>query len=83
MREISVGSNPVATTTTTLYTVPRGYYAKLVTLIATNQTNSNKHVTFDWYDSSSTSTYSFVYQYTVASKTLTDFLSNSYIVLYY
>lgn len=81
MREISVGSNPVATTTTTLYTVPRGYYAKLVSLIASNQTASNKHVTFDWYDSSSTSTYSFVYQNIVASKTLTDFLPNSYIVL--
>jgi hypothetical protein len=48
--------------------VPKGYYAKLTLLHAANATGSNKHITFDWYDSSTTTTFSFVYQYTIASK---------------
>ncbi len=80
MRPVSIGANPTANTLTTLYTVPKGYYAKIVSLIATNQSASNKHVTFDWVDSSASATYSFVYQYTVTSKSLNDFVS-SYIVL--
>lgn len=52
MRPVSIGANPTANTLTTLYTVPKGYYAKIVSLIATNQSASNKHVTFDWVDSS-------------------------------
>jgi len=68
MRPVSIGSNPTANTLTTLYTVPKGYYAKLTLLHAANATGSNKHITFDWYDSSTTTTFSFVYQYTIASK---------------
>ena len=68
MRPVSIGSNPTANTLTTLYTVPKGYYAKLTLLHAANATNSNKHITFDWYDASTTTTFSFVYQYTIASK---------------
>ena len=68
MRPVSIGSNPTANTLTTLYTVPNGYYAKLTLLHAANATGSNKHITFDWYDSSTTTTFSFVYQYTIASK---------------
>ena len=80
MREISIGSNPTANTLTTLYTVPKGYYAKLTLLHAANATASNKHITFDWYDSSSTTTFSFVYQYTIASKTYLTFPAYSAIV---
>lgn len=80
MREISVGANPTAATLTTLYTVPAGYYARLITLIANNQTASNKHVTFDWYDASSNTTFSFVYQYTVTSKQYLAFPNYGYIV---
>jgi hypothetical protein len=80
MRAVSIGANPTANTLTTLYTVPKGYYAKIVSLIATNQSASNKHVTFDWVDSSASATYSVVYQYAVTSKSLNDFVS-SYIVL--
>lgn len=80
MREISVGANPTAGTLTTLYTVPAGYYGRLITLIADNQTASNKHVTFDWYDASSTTTFSFVYQYTVTSKQYLSFFNYGYIV---
>jgi len=68
MRPVSHGSYRSATTLTTLYTVPKGYYAKLTLLHAANATGSNKHITFDWYDSSTTTTFSFVYQYTIASK---------------
>jgi len=80
MRPVSIGANPTANTLTTLYTVPKGYYAKIVSLIATNQSASNKHVTFDWVDSSASATYSFVYQYAVTSKSLNDFIT-SYILL--
>lgn len=80
MRPVSIGANPTANTLTTLYTVPKGYYAKIVSLIATNQSASNKHVTFDWVDSSASATYSFVYQYAVTSNSLNDFIA-SYILL--
>lgn len=80
MRPVSIGANPTANTLTTLYTVPKGYYAKIVSLIATNQSASNKHVTFDWVDSSASATYSFVYQYVITSKSLNDFIA-SYILL--
>jgi len=80
MREISVGANPTAATLTTLYTVPAGYYGRLVTLIANNQNASNKHVTFDWYDASSNTTFSLIYQYTVTSKQYLAFPNYGYIV---
>ena len=80
MREISVGANPTAGTLTTLYTVPAGYYGRLITLVASNQTASNKHVTFDWYDASSNTTFSFVYQYGIASKHYLEFPNYGYIV---
>ena len=81
MRETSVGANLTAATLTTLYTVPTGYYAKLVTVLATNASGSNKHITLDWYDASTAATYSFVYQYTVASKTYLSLNDSSYITL--
>tara|TARA_R110000868_G_scaffold54094_6_gene169395 strand:+ start:132 stop:470 length:339 start_codon:yes stop_codon:yes gene_type:complete len=76
MRALSVGSNPTAATLTTLYTVPTGYYAKVTLLRATNSTASNKHVSFDWIDTSASITYPIVYQQTVASKTMQDFGSS-------
>lgn len=76
MRALSVGSNPTAATLTTLYTVPTGYYAKVTLLRATNSTASNKHISFDWTDTSASITYSIVYQQTVSSKTMQDFGSS-------
>ena len=81
MREISVGANPTAATLTTLYTVPTGYYAKVVLIRVANATASNKHVTIDWVDSSASTTYSIVYQYTVTSKTTQDWGGTSYFVM--
>lgn len=73
MRPVSVAANPTANTLTTLYTVPTGYYGRVVLLRAANASASNKHLTFDWVDTSAATTYSVVYQYAVASKTTYDF----------
>lgn len=79
MRPISVGSRPTAATLTTLYTVPLGYYAKLVLFLAVNESAGNKHVTLEWYDASATQSYQLVYQKSVTAK---DFLIlNDYVVL--
>ena len=77
MRALSVGANPTAATLTTLYTVPTGYYAKVTLLRATNQGTSNKHITFDWIDTSASVTYSLIYQQVISSKTAQDFGSAS------
>jgi hypothetical protein len=61
--------------------VPKGYYASLVRIHATNTTASNKHVTFSWYDSSAATTYSLLFEYTVASKNYIDLDSGTIAVL--
>ena len=81
MRALSVGANLTATTNTTLYTVPTGYYARVVLLRAANATGSNKHITFDWVDTSASATYSLVYQTAVTSKTTQDWGGVSYFVM--
>ena len=81
MRALSVGANLSAGVATTLYTVPTGYYAKVVLMRAANATGSNKHITFDWVDSSASATYSVVFQYTVASKTTADWGNTLYFVM--
>ena len=81
MRALSVGANLTAATNTTLYTVPTGYYAKVVLLRAANATSSNKHITFDWVDSSASTTYSVVYQQTITSKTTQDWGNTVYFVM--
>jgi hypothetical protein len=81
VRPISVGVNPTAAVLTTVYTVPTGYYAKVVLLRATNSTASNKHVTFDWTDTSASTTYSVVYQQVITSKTVQDWGCGCYFVM--
>lgn len=81
MRALSVGANLTAATNTLLYTVPTGYYARVVLLRAANTTASNKHITFDWVDTSASATYSVVYQTTITSKTTQDWGGVSYFVL--
>jgi len=76
MRALSVGANLTATTNTTLFTIPTGYYGRVVLLRAANASGSNKHITFDWTDTSAATTYSLVYQTTVASKTTQDWGSS-------
>ena len=68
MRPISVGANLTAATATTLFTVPTGYYAKCVLIHATNASSSNKHISFDWYDSSAATTINVTFEYTLSAK---------------
>jgi hypothetical protein len=81
VRPVSVSSNPTANTLTTLYTVPKGYYARVGLIHANNATGSNKHVTFDWVDTSASVTVSVIYQYTIASKTSLSFGLPYYFVM--
>jgi hypothetical protein len=80
MRALSVGANLTANTLTTLYTVPKGYYARVVLLRAVN-TGSQKHISFDWVDASASTTYSLVYQTALTTKTTQDWGGTSYFVM--
>jgi len=81
VRPVSVSSNPTANTLTTLYTVPKGYYARVGLIHANNATGSDKHVTFDWVDTSASVTVSVIYQFTITSKTSLSFGLPYYFVM--
>lgn len=81
MRPISVGSRPTAATLTTLYTVPLGYYAKVMTLLAVNEGAGNKHVTFEWYDASTAQSYQILYQFVINAKGYLLLTAPNYVVL--
>lgn len=82
MRPLSVGSNLTDATTTTLYTVPTGYYARCVLLHASNNGTSNKHISFSWYDSSAAATIPITTEFTLSAKsTLAEIDVNQYFVL--
>ena len=82
MRPLSVGRNLTAATTTTLYTVPTGYYARCVLLHASNNGTSNKHISFSWYDSSAAATIQITTEFTLSAKsTLAEIDVNQYFVL--
>ena len=51
-RPVSVGLNLAAGTLTTVYTVPRGYYAKWNLMYLFNGSGSTKSMTVYWHDSS-------------------------------
>lgn len=76
MRTVSTGNNLVAATTTTIYTVPTGYYAKC-TLLHTCNSVANKHISFAWYRSSIATTIDIVSQQVIATRTTLDLLANS------
>ena len=79
MRPISVGINPTAGTTTTVYTVPTGYYALFNLLYVHNTGANNKHLTVQWFDASANATIDILTQVPYTSKQYTQF-SNAYIV---
>jgi len=82
VRPLSVGRNLTAATTTTLYTVPTGYYARCVLLHASNNGTSNKHISFSWYDSSAAATIPITTEFTLSAKsTLAEIDVNQYFVL--
>ena len=81
MRPISVGSTPTAATLTTVYTVPTGYYARFTVMYIHNTGGSTKHITVQWYDASSATSYDILSTYNFTSKSYLQFDGNAYIVM--
>jgi hypothetical protein len=79
MRPISVGINPTAGTTTTVYTVPTGYYALFNLLYVHNTGGSTKNLTVQWYDASAATSIDILTAVTYTSKSYTQF-DNAYVV---
>jgi hypothetical protein len=79
MRPISVGINPTAGTTTTVYTVPTGYYALFNLLYVHNTGANNKFLTVQWFDASANATIDILTQVPYTSKQYTQF-SNASVV---
>lgn len=82
MRSVSTGLNLTANTLTTVFTVPTGYYAKCILLHAVNQTASNKHITFNWHDTSTSTSIPVTFEYTLTAKaTLSEIDGNKYFIM--
>ena len=81
MRALSVGVSPTAAVDTTVYTCPKGYYAKFTVMYIHNTGGSTKHITVQWYDASANTTLDILTQYNFSSKTYLQFDGNAYIVL--
>lgn len=80
-REQSVGLNLTANTLTTVYTVPKGYYAKWNLMYLFNGTGSSKHITVYWTDSSASTDIYVLNQNTFNSKEYFKMDGGSYVVL--
>ena len=81
MRALSVGVSPTAAVDTTVYTCPKGYYAKFTVMYIHNTGGSTKHITVQWYDASANTTLDISTQYNFTSKNYLQFDGNAYIVL--
>jgi len=81
MRALSVGVSPTAAVDTTVYTCPKGYYAKFTVMYIHNTGGSTKHITVQWYDASANTTLDILTQYNFSSKSYLQFDGNAYIVL--
>ena len=81
MRALSVGVSPAAAVDTTVYTCPKGYYAKFTVMYIHNTGGSTKHITVQWYDASANTTLDILTQYDFTSKNYLQFDGNAYIVL--
>jgi hypothetical protein len=79
MRPISVGISPTAGTTTTVYTVPTGYYALFNLLYVHNTGANNKFLTVQWFDASANTSIDILTQVTYTAKQYSQF-SNAYVV---
>lgn len=80
MRPISVGAHPTAGSSSTLYTVPTGYYAKWNLTYIFNNTGSTKSFTLEWYDASAAATYK-IYSAGVNSKEYIKLDGGAYVVM--
>lgn len=81
MRPVSVGKNLVANTKTTMFVVPSRQIAKWNLLWAVNNTASPKHFTAWWYDKSTNTEISVIFEYPLAAKTYLRFDGGAYITL--
>ena len=80
MRPVSVGVNPTAGATSTIYTVPTGYYAKFNLLYIHNTTGNNKTITVQWYDASANASIDILTAVPYTAKAYTQF-DNAYVVM--
>ena len=80
MRPLSVGLTLASGSTTTVYTVPTGYYAKFNLLYIHNTTGNNKYITVQWYDASAGTSIDILTAVTYTSKAYTQF-DNAYVVM--
>jgi hypothetical protein len=81
MRALSVGVSPTAAVDTTVYTCPRGYYAKFTVMYIHNTGANTKHITVQWYDASADTTLDILTAYNFTTKTYLQFDGAAYIVL--
>ena len=76
MRPVSVGKNLTANTATTLYTVPTGYYARCSLLHVCN-TSPSKHISFNWYDASTSTSIVVVSEQVLSARTTLELISST------
>ena len=81
MRALSVGVSPTAAVDTTVYTCPKGYYAKFTVMYIHNTGGSTKHITVQWYDASANTTLDILTALDFSTKEYLQFDGNAYIVL--
>jgi hypothetical protein len=81
MRALSVGVSPAAAVDTTVYTCPKGYYAKFTVMYIHNTGGSTKHITVQWFDASANSTLDILTALDFSTKEYLQFDGNAYIVL--
>lgn len=81
MKELSVGVPEVATTKTTVYTVPANHYAKWNLVFAHNTTSSAKWLTVIWYDKSANAEVKIVEQFPLPAKEYLKIDGGAYVVL--
>jgi hypothetical protein len=81
MRALSVGVSPSAAVDTTVYTCPKGYYAKFTVMYIHNTGGSTKHITVQWFDASASSTLDILTTLDLTTKEYLQFDGNAYIVL--
>lgn len=81
MRPSSVGVSPAAAVLTTVFTVPTGYYAKFTVMYIHNTGGSTKHITVQWYDASTATSYDILSSYNFTTKQYLQFDGAAYIVL--
>lgn len=76
----SIGKNLTAGTSNVLYTCPTNYTSKAVLLLVSNGTSGNKTITLQWYDSTTSESYSITNGYVLSAYGFLIF-DQSYLVL--